>query len=82
MDIDPFIKDQCDNKIMFTANDDEYWDTPEYTDQSKHRLVDEYMQFYTHAKNNTTLKKRDRIKNDLMGIIKRNGSKNIKTMMN
>lgn len=79
-DIDPFVKDQSDNKIMYTANDDQYWDSVEFTDINNHRLVDEYNTFYTHIKNNVTMKQRDRVKNDLVGIIKRNSSKNVSNL--
>lgn len=77
MDVDPYVKDTNNNKIIFIPDDDEYWVSPSATDNDAWSISDEYMKVYNKVKDDITIKQRDKMKTNLLDVIKTNSKRNI-----
>jgi hypothetical protein len=77
LDIDPYVKDRNNNQINYSSDDDRYWREVSYHDLEANSLQDEFMKEYRRVKDNMTRKEIDRLKKDLLDLIKRNSKKNI-----
>lgn len=80
MKMDPFVKGKHDNKIKFTADDDEYWNDPDAHDIGSHALVDEYTAFYTRISESMMVRDKDKWKKEVVELIKKNTKKNVVEM--
>jgi hypothetical protein len=77
LDIDPYVQDKSNNKVLYSSDDDRYWQDTAFHDIESHTIEDEYMKEYRRIKDNLTRKEIDRLKKDLLDLIRRNSKKNI-----
>jgi hypothetical protein len=77
MDVDPFVKDSYNNKILFTPDDDEYWNVPSNRDTNAWSIAEENMKIYNKVKDDITNKQKDKMKNNLLDVIKTNSKRNV-----
>lgn len=77
LDVEPFVKDKCNNKIMYTADDDEYWDEAPPSNAEQFTLSEEYTKLYNDLRGDLTIKLREKWKHDLLDLVKRNCKKNV-----
>lgn len=75
VDVDPFIVDKPDNKIMYNAEDDEYWKEPDFQNIDAHSLQDRYLPHYRSLHQMLGKRERDDAKKLVIDIIKRNTRK-------
>ena len=75
--VDPFIKDAHNNQILYIADDDEYWKSPEHDPFS---INEEYYKMYQSIRDNITIKHQERVQNNLIDLIKRNTQRNVKEL--
>lgn len=75
VDVDPYIAGKPDNKIMFNADDDEYWDEPDFQNADAHVMQDRYMPQYRTAMQALGKRDKDEAKKLVIDIIKRNTRK-------
>lgn len=77
VDVDPYVKDRYDNQILYTSDDDRYFEEPDPHESRGFEIVDEYTKLYKELKENLTMRQRGSVKKDLLDMIKRNSKKNV-----
>lgn len=76
LDVDPCVKDIPNNRILYTDENEAYWDDPEPNSCDGFSLSERYSKVYRTVRDNLTLRQRDKIKNDLKDLLKRNSQRN------
>lgn len=71
IEIDPYVKDKSNNKIMYTPDDDEYWVEYASTDTEHYTLCDEFLPLYNKQSVNNEWRSR------LIDCITRNSKRNV-----
>lgn len=77
LDVDPYVKDHNDNQILYNPEDDQYYEEVEYGDEEHHSIADDYLALYKKTKDNLLVKQREKTRNELLDLIKRNSKKNV-----
>lgn len=72
LDIEPFVKNKTDNKILYNADDDEYWSST----NEDYYLSDEFSKFFKDVRDGITTRERDKWK-QLVHMIKKNCQNNV-----
>lgn len=75
VDVEPYIVDKPNNKILYTCDADEYWSDPEFTDTNAHSIQDRYMPKFHYFQKQLSKKEKDDAKKAVIDIIKRNTRK-------
>jgi hypothetical protein len=73
--VDPFIKNRNDHQILYNPDDERYNEKTE-----EFSLVDKYMSLYNKANEQLTRAQENRLKKDVLEIIKKNSNSNIKQL--
>jgi hypothetical protein len=76
LDVDPYVKGTPNNKIMFTGDDDEFWTTTSLNDVEAYSLSHEFFKLYNQTRDDMTIRKREKLKQDLKDLLKRNSKRN------
>jgi hypothetical protein len=76
LDVDPYVKDTPNNKINYTGDDDEFWTAPSVNDVEAYSLSHEFMKLYNQTRDDMTMRKREKLKQDLKDLLKRNSKRN------
>lgn len=75
LDVEPFVKGRYNNMILHKPDDDEYWVDPSPRDIDAWSISEEYMRIYSNIP--ITPRQKDKLKSDLLDIVKRNSKKNV-----
>ena len=77
MEVDPFVKNRSNNKILYTMDEDEYYQEYSPSDIDHYTLCDEYHKLYKTTQNNLTIKQSNDWKNKIVECVKSNCKKNV-----
>lgn len=77
IEVDPFVKDRSNNKIMYTMDEEEYFDEYPPHETQHYTLCDEYYKLYKTTQNNLTLKQSNDWKNKIVECVKSNCKNNV-----
>jgi hypothetical protein len=75
-EIDPYAKDKNDTEIKYNIDDDNYDYLAEYTDRNREMPI-RYMNLYVKTRDDTKKSESNKIKKDIIDIIKKNSKKNV-----
>jgi hypothetical protein len=74
---EPYVRDRPNNQILFSPDDDRYWEDVEYEDVNAHSITDEYMKHFNTWKTELSDRDKERTKRDLLDILQNNNKRNI-----
>jgi hypothetical protein len=75
-EIDPYAKDKNDTEIKYNIDDDNFDCLAEYTDKNREVPI-RYMSLYVKTRDDTKKSESNKIKKDIIDIVKKNSRKNV-----
>jgi hypothetical protein len=78
--IEPYVRGKNDHQILYNSDDDRYHRPVSFTDVDNHKIADKYDKLYLKADGKLTRTMENKIKKDVLEIIKRNSAQNIKQL--
>jgi hypothetical protein len=79
-DLDPYIKGMSDNKILYNRDDERFDKDYEAYDYDAFSICDRYYKVFTSTRDNTTKSEINKIKRQVIDVIKTNSTKNMKEL--
>ena len=76
-DVDPFVLGRHNNQINYTADDDEYWEAPAFTDIDAHSIQDYYLPMFRRIQKGLSKKAKEDAKKEIIQIVKSNTRNNM-----
>jgi hypothetical protein len=77
MNVEPYVQGKSNNKIMYSPDDDRYDREYNYYDMDAFTLSDKYNKEYNKISESLSMKQREKTRNEVYDLIKRNSKRNI-----